>query len=161
MLSTHATGRPSILDQLDAFLPELRKANEDTERRREVDPNSVSVEHVEDDTQQHIEMNLSCGLFEAQPKDASAERSCDDEDADDAHPTESALRLPTAQTAAVAAAKRAGRILISEAASEDDANGDMTAEAAADAKAVAEPAAESGHDANPFGSLGKRTRASQ
>ena len=76
--------------------------------------------------------NLACGLFELQPKDESegvtisasrkgadsgAGASTDAAGDDDL----STLRLPSQQTAAVAAAKRAGRPLVSEVSSASQA----------------------------------------
>ena len=46
----------AVLDRLDAFLPSMRTANEDLERRAAQDPSSINVEHVEDEEQEHIAM---------------------------------------------------------------------------------------------------------
>jgi len=65
--------------------------------------------------------NLACGLFEMRSKEGGASSTGatpsddDDDDDDDAQP----LRLPSQQTAAVAAAKRVGRTLVSEVGAEE------------------------------------------
>ena len=46
----------TVLDRLDSFLPTLKTANDELETRRAADPTSVNVEHVEDESAQHIEM---------------------------------------------------------------------------------------------------------
>lgn len=46
----------TVLDRLDAFLPSLATANDELAVKHAADPSSVNVEHVEDDTAQHIEM---------------------------------------------------------------------------------------------------------
>ena len=57
--------------------------------------------------------NLACGLFELQPKESAADDAAGPSEHGDADTLET-LRLPSQQTAAVAAAKRAGRTLVSE-----------------------------------------------
>ena len=47
---------PALLSRLAAFLPEMHAANEQLEQRKEKDPASVDIEHLEDPDAQHIEM---------------------------------------------------------------------------------------------------------
>lgn len=117
-------------------MPALRAANDDLEKRRAADPSSVDIENVGEEGEPHIEMvtapaspaaathtlppdarrracprqNLGCGIFEAQPAGQPAAGSSDDGGDSDSE----ALQLPSQQTAAVAAAARAGRVLVSE-----------------------------------------------
>ena len=64
--------------------------------------------------------NLACGLFEVKPKAETAGPSDETEELQD-------LQLPSQQTAAVSAAKRAGRALVSEVGSDGDGDGDEAA----------------------------------
>ena len=51
----------SLIDRLSAFLPKLRAANDELEKKRVADPESVDIEHVDDPDAQHIEMvNYNC-----------------------------------------------------------------------------------------------------
>ena len=52
----HTRRHPAVLDRLANFLPSLKTANEELAVQHAADPSSVNVEHVEDDTAQHIEM---------------------------------------------------------------------------------------------------------
>jgi hypothetical protein len=140
----------------------MRASNADLERQVAADPLSVSVEHVADPEEQHIEMvricpsravarapprpiphprlssslqDLACGLFEAKPTDrkgggggpsgdgeaSHSDNSDDSDDSDDSDELQQ-LQLPAHQTAAVSAAKKAGRTLVAEI--EDGGGGD-------------------------------------
>lgn len=101
----------------------MQKANDTLEEQRAADPESVNVEHVDDPEAQHIAMDLHCGLFEA--KDGGA-----DEDSSDGEDGMQDLKLPSEATAAVSAAARAGRTLISELPAEASANSTLSAESA-------------------------------
>lgn len=74
--------------------------------------------------------DLACGLFELKPKpgDDGAGPSADGNEAEEELQT---LQMPTQQTAAVAAAKRAGRTLVSEVGDDaDDDDGEALASSA-------------------------------
>lgn len=122
---TAPPARPSILDRLEAFLPAMRASNADLERRVAADPLSVSVEHLDDPEEQHIEMDLACGLFDLKPKEGGGDgvdgvqpssdgNSDSDSDSDASDGELQQLQLPSQQTAAVTAAKKAGRTLVAE-----------------------------------------------
>ena len=94
----------ALLGRLAAFLPAMKAANAELEAQHANDPASVSIEHLEDPHAQHIEMDLMCGLFEMQQQDQQLPDGL------------STLKVPSAGTAtvAMAAARKAGKTLVSE-----------------------------------------------
>ena len=94
----------ALLGRLAAFLPAMKTANAELEAQHANDPASVSIEHLEDPHAQHIEMDLMCGLFEMQQQDQQQPDGL------------STLKVPSAGTAtvAMAAARKAGKTLVSE-----------------------------------------------
>ena len=127
--------RPAILDRLAAFLPEMQAANEDLTRRHAEDPAAVSIEHIDDPDAQHIEMNLACGVFEKKrvgdgSDDGGAVGGEGGEDGAGGGMSE--LRLPSRQTAAVSAAARAGRTLVSVVGGDSDGGDDEDEDDAVD-----------------------------
>ena len=99
----------AVFARLDSFLPQLKAANEKTEREAAADPDHANIECLSDPEAPHIAMDLACGLLEVKPADEHAAADSDDDD-DDGAP----LQLPSQQTRAVADAVKAGRTLISE-----------------------------------------------
>ena len=109
----HACLSVAVFDRLESFLPTLRAANE---RLEQADPESLDIENV-DEASEHIEMNLACGIFEAQPGSSeggpsAASRSPPAEERAAEIGDSGSLRLPTRRTAAVEAASQAGRPLV-------------------------------------------------
>ena len=105
MSSSSSMPPPSaLLGRLAAFLPAMKAANAELEAQHANDPASVSIEHLEDPHAQHIEMDLMCGLFEMQQQDQQLPDGL------------STLKVPSAGTAtvAMAAARKAGKTLVSE-----------------------------------------------
>ncbi|KAG2204567.1 uncharacterized protein EV154DRAFT_313463 [Mucor mucedo] len=75
---TFAVGPPSdILSRVQAFLPQLKSANE---QLKAADPKSLDIENVEEDDGQYIEMNLGLGVYEEKRPGQS---DSEDEDSDD------------------------------------------------------------------------------
>ncbi|KAI0066735.1 hypothetical protein BV25DRAFT_1912773 [Artomyces pyxidatus] len=52
---------PPTEPRLQAFLPELEASNAQLLQR---DPSSIDIEHIEDDDEQYIQMDLGLGVFE-------------------------------------------------------------------------------------------------
>lgn len=79
---TFSVGPPSdILSRVQAFLPQLQKANEELET---ADPKSLDIENVEEEDGQYIEMNLGLGVYEEKkPGQSDSEDEEDDSDDDD------------------------------------------------------------------------------
>ncbi|KAJ4474888.1 hypothetical protein J3R30DRAFT_3337225 [Lentinula aciculospora] len=74
---TWAVEPPSeLLSRIQAFLPQIEASNAILTQRVETDPSSVDVEHLEDNSERYIEMNLSLGVFDIKP----AGQSLDDQD---------------------------------------------------------------------------------
>ncbi|KAI0635391.1 hypothetical protein C8Q77DRAFT_1072599 [Trametes polyzona] len=53
-----------LLSRVQAFLPELAASNAELVRRARENPESVDIEHIGDDQEQYIEMNLGLGVFD-------------------------------------------------------------------------------------------------
>lgn len=110
-----SAARSELFGRLEAFMPTMKAANDDLQAQHAADPASVDIEQVDEDGQ-HIEMDLHCGVFQEQPEGADGEVRLrpvpSDSDSSDDEP-EVSLQLPPQQTAAVAAATKAGRPLIS------------------------------------------------
>jgi len=53
-----------LLSRVQAFLPEIEESNSLLAQRLKNDPKSVDIEHMEEGTDQYIEMNLGLGVFE-------------------------------------------------------------------------------------------------
>ena len=120
----------AVLGRLEAFLPAMQAANE---ALKEEDATSHDIEELSDPDGPHIEMvrhpgpspctrrraahdpaqNLACGVLEAKAP-AEADVATTEQSIDE-------LRLPTRQTAAVASAAQAGRVLVSEVAEDQRA----------------------------------------
>ncbi|KAJ1926762.1 hypothetical protein IWQ60_003531 [Tieghemiomyces parasiticus] len=65
-------GRPSsVLDRVQDFLPQLAVANKHLDERVAQDATSVSVEDVDSDEEQYVEMDLGLGTFERKSKTVS------------------------------------------------------------------------------------------
>ncbi|KAF9443765.1 hypothetical protein P691DRAFT_737425 [Macrolepiota fuliginosa MF-IS2] len=63
--STCAVNPPSeLLSRVQAFLPQLQASNETLTQRMQEDPDSVNIEHVSDNVDRYIQMNLGLGVFE-------------------------------------------------------------------------------------------------
>ncbi|KAF9037720.1 hypothetical protein BJ165DRAFT_571316 [Panaeolus papilionaceus] len=68
----------NLLSRIQAFLPQMEASNNALAQQAKSDPSSVDIEHISDDMDQYIEMNLGLGVFEDRSKrPANAE---DDED---------------------------------------------------------------------------------
>lgn len=66
---TFRVERSGVLDRARAFLPAMAAANEETERKIESEgASSVVVEAAEDAEGPHVEMDVACGVLEAEPR---------------------------------------------------------------------------------------------
>ncbi|KAG1087401.1 hypothetical protein G6F42_020623 [Rhizopus arrhizus] len=68
----------SVLSRVQAFLPQLKNANEQLEK---ADPSKLDIENVDEEDGQYIEMNLGLGVYEE--KKPGQSDSEDDEDSDE------------------------------------------------------------------------------
>ncbi|CAO3637684.1 unnamed protein product [Mucor hiemalis] len=68
-----------ILSRVQAFLPQLQKANEQLET---ANPKTLDIENVEEEDGQYIEMNLGLGVYE-EKKPGQSDSEEDDSDDDD------------------------------------------------------------------------------
>ncbi|KAI8372548.1 hypothetical protein EDC96DRAFT_52232 [Choanephora cucurbitarum] len=73
-------GSSDILSRVQAFLPQMKEANE---QLKHADPSKLDIENV-DDQEQYIEMNLGLGVFE-EKKDESDSSSDEDIEIPTAH----------------------------------------------------------------------------
>ncbi|PPQ78594.1 hypothetical protein CVT24_002740 [Panaeolus cyanescens] len=67
-----------LLSRVQAFLPQLEASNNDLAQKAKADPSSIDIEHISDDMEQYIEMNLGLGVFEDRSKRSA--NTGDDED---------------------------------------------------------------------------------
>ncbi|KAF1803444.1 hypothetical protein V8B55DRAFT_1447522 [Mucor lusitanicus] len=74
---TFPVGQSDILSRVQAFLPQLKNANEQLEK---ADPSKLDIENVDEEDGQYIEMNLGLGVYEE--KKPGQSDSEDDEDVD-------------------------------------------------------------------------------
>jgi len=71
---TWAVEPPSeLISRVQAFLPQMEASNVILTQRVEADPQSIDMEHIEDDAAQYIEMNLGLGVFDMKPKRQSGD----------------------------------------------------------------------------------------
>ncbi|KAL7331361.1 hypothetical protein PS15p_203563 [Mucor circinelloides] len=75
---TFPVGQSDILSRVQAFLPQLKNANEQLEK---ADPSKLDIENVDEEDGQYIEMNLGLGVYEE--KKPGQSDSEDDEDSDE------------------------------------------------------------------------------
>ncbi|KAG8928029.1 hypothetical protein FRC02_007450 [Tulasnella sp. 418] len=107
---TFAVPPPSnLLARLEAFLPEIKAANEELAKMAEIDPSSMDIEKIDDDVtdsdededsvdaseeaaakirEPYIEMNLGLGVFEQRPVNQEHSQSDDDSDSSDTESSE-------------------------------------------------------------------------
>ncbi|KAL9716752.1 hypothetical protein Ac2012v2_001204 [Leucoagaricus gongylophorus] len=62
MLPVHS--HSELLSRVQAFLPQIQSSNEVLNQRMQEDPTSVNIEHISEDMDQYIQMNLGLGVFE-------------------------------------------------------------------------------------------------
>ncbi|GAA5801694.1 hypothetical protein EDC94DRAFT_611184 [Helicostylum pulchrum] len=76
---TFPVGPPSdILSRVQAFLPQLKSANE---QLKAADPKKLDIENVDEESEQYIEMNLGLGVYEQKvPGQSDSEDSEEEED---------------------------------------------------------------------------------
>ncbi|KAF5327143.1 hypothetical protein D9619_004090 [Psilocybe cf. subviscida] len=79
-----------LLSRVQAFLPQLEASNALLSQRAQADPDSVNIEHIPEDMDQYIEMNLGLGVFEdksarqaQQSEDSEMSTSSDESDSSD------------------------------------------------------------------------------
>ncbi|KAG0231753.1 hypothetical protein BGW41_002105 [Actinomortierella wolfii] len=54
-----------VISRLEAFLPKIRDANAELEKQVKLDPASVDIENVDEESgEQYIEMDLGLGVFD-------------------------------------------------------------------------------------------------
>ena len=65
-----------MLKRLDAFLPEMKKANDELNARLAADPAAAAHVDVEvvDDEEAHVAMELHCGVFEEKNSDSNEDK---------------------------------------------------------------------------------------
>ncbi|KAJ3574447.1 hypothetical protein NP233_g1763 [Leucocoprinus birnbaumii] len=66
-----------LLSRVQAFLPQIQASNDALNQRMQEDPDSVNIEHISENMDQYIQMNLGLGVFEDRSKKAQ-----DDHDAE-------------------------------------------------------------------------------
>ncbi|KAL1926785.1 hypothetical protein VTP01DRAFT_5431 [Rhizomucor pusillus] len=69
-----------ILSRVQAFLPQLKSANEELSK---ADPSKLNIENLEDEDERYIEMNLGLGVFEEKRPGNASDSNSDDDDGDD------------------------------------------------------------------------------
>ncbi|KAL9555641.1 hypothetical protein MBANPS3_002263 [Mucor bainieri] len=74
---TFPVGQSDILSRVQAFLPQLKNANEQLEK---ADPSKLDIENVDEEEGQYIEMNLGLGVYEEKKPGQS---DSEDEDSDE------------------------------------------------------------------------------
>lgn len=57
-----------LLSRVQAFLPQIEASNAILAQQAESNPESVDIEHIDEDKDQYIEMNLGLGVFEDRTK---------------------------------------------------------------------------------------------
>ncbi|KAL1520027.1 hypothetical protein AB1Y20_023505 [Prymnesium parvum] len=106
---TERPGRSELFERVASFLPAMQAANEALAMQCADNPASADIEQLDDPDAQHIEMNLACGILEVTKRDSTAAS----DDSDDSEGLKE-LQLPSAQTARMSAAQRAGKVLVQE-----------------------------------------------
>ncbi|KAK0501715.1 hypothetical protein EDD18DRAFT_1034473, partial [Armillaria luteobubalina] len=75
---TFAVDPPSeLLSRVQAFLPQIEASNAILTQRVELDPKSVDIEHITEEMDQYIEMNLGLGVFEHRKDVQSQQQNLD------------------------------------------------------------------------------------
>ncbi|KAF8920035.1 hypothetical protein CPB85DRAFT_1451641 [Mucidula mucida] len=94
-----------LLARVQSFLPQMEASNAILSQRAEADPKSVDIEHLADNMEQYIEMNLGLGVFEQHGKDfemgsssSSSSDSEDDEDSDSDTDSDSSSEIITSHS---------------------------------------------------------------
>ncbi|KAI8973571.1 hypothetical protein BDF20DRAFT_659550 [Mycotypha africana] len=86
-ISSLPIGQSDILSKVQAFLPQLKKANEELEQK---DLSKLDIESVDEDGQ-YIEMNLGLGVYDMK----NSEQSDSDEDVEEEeNSNEEKLKIP-------------------------------------------------------------------
>ncbi|KAI9486698.1 MAG: hypothetical protein EXX96DRAFT_534924 [Benjaminiella poitrasii] len=70
-------GQNDILSRVQAFLPQLKAANEELEK---LDPSKRDIENVDEEDEQYIEMNLGLGVYDLKKADQEDSDSSEDEE---------------------------------------------------------------------------------
>ncbi|KAF9473807.1 hypothetical protein BDN70DRAFT_816710 [Pholiota conissans] len=68
-----------LLSRVQAFLPQLEASNALLSQRAHENPDSINIEHITEDMEQYIEMNLGLGVFEDRSKLQHASGNDDDD----------------------------------------------------------------------------------
>ncbi|CAO3642463.1 unnamed protein product [Mucor fragilis] len=77
---TFPIGQSDILSRVQAFLPQLKNANEQLEK---ADPSKLDIENVDEEDGQYIEMNLGLGVYKEKKPGQSDSEDDMDEDSDE------------------------------------------------------------------------------
>ncbi|KAK4521813.1 uncharacterized protein ATC70_004350 [Mucor velutinosus] len=77
---TFPVGQSDILSRVQAFLPQLKNANEQLKKS---DPSKLDIENVDEEDGQYIEMNLGLGVYEEKKPGQLDSEDDEDEDSDE------------------------------------------------------------------------------